>query len=322
MPAQPDVTLRPMTEADVDAVAGLMAAAEAADRTGEHYDAEDLREDLTSPMTDPTTDWELAEVAGAVVAQQRLYPRAAEGGSQSISIDGVVHPDHRGQGLAGLMVPRMVARARAYAAERDVRPVLTATAPDDVPGAAEVLESVGLAAHRWTFVMVADLTDGVPPPPPVPDGYRLETWEGIDHDEIRAVHNRTFVGHPGFAAWDGPMWRQLVSEARSYRPAVSLLLRDDAGAVAAYVQTAEYEAVEAATGRRESYVAKVGTTPEHRRRGLAGVLLRHAMQRYAAAGYVGASLDVDSENPTGANSIYEGAGFEVIRRWTNFRSQD
>lgn len=122
MPATTEVVLRPMTGADVDAVVSLMAAAEAADRTGEHYDADDLREDLASPMTDPATDWELAERDGVVVAQQRLYPRAAEGGSQSISIDGVVHPGHRGQGLAGLMLPRMVARARAYAAEREVAP--------------------------------------------------------------------------------------------------------------------------------------------------------------------------------------------------------
>lgn len=169
--------------------------------------------------------------------------------------------------------------------------------------------------------MVADLTGSVPDAPPVPDGYRLETWEGVDAEAIRAVHNRTFVGHPGFAAWDAEMWQQLVSGARAYRPAVSLLLRDGAGAIASYVQTAEYEAVEAATGRRETYVAKVGTVPEHRRRGLAGLLLRHAMQRYVAAGYVGTSLDVDSDNPTGANAIYEAAGFHVIRRWTNFRSQ-
>ena len=32
----------------------------------------------------------------------------------------------------------------------------------------------------------------------MPDGYTLATWEGVDHEEMRAAHNRAFVGHYGF----------------------------------------------------------------------------------------------------------------------------
>ena len=66
-------------------------------------------------------------------------------------------------------------------------------------------------------------------------------------------------------------------------------------------------------------MSKVGTAPELRRRGLAGVLLRIALHRYRQAGFDRSSLDVDSENPTGALAVYERAGFRTTMRWTNYR---
>ena len=94
------------------------------------------------------------------------------------------------------------------------------------------------------------------------------------------------------------------------------------GAISAYLQTSEYDAVREATGIREAYVAKVGTSPQHRRRGLAGALLRIALQRYRNEGFDRAVLDVDSENPTGALGIYERAGFRTRRRWTDYRLEE
>ena len=116
------------------------------------------------------------------------------------------------------------------------------------------------------------------------------------------------------------MWSQWVWDSRALRPGLSLLARDEAGAIAAYLQSSEYDAVAEATGVREAYVAKVGTSPEHRRRGLAGALLRLALERYREDGFDRAALDVDSENPTGALGVYERAGFRTDQRWTNYRS--
>jgi ribosomal protein S18 acetylase RimI-like enzyme len=86
----------------------------------------------------------------------------------------------------------------------------------------------------------------------------------------------------------------------------------------AYVQTNEYDAYFEATGRREAYVGKVGTRRESRGRGLASILLQHCMKAYQQAGYDEASLDVDSENPTGALGVYKRAGFEVESKQTDY----
>ena len=49
-------------------------------------------------------------------------------------------------------------------------------------------------------------------------------------------------------------------------------------------------------------------------RGIAQALLADAMRRFAAAGMEVASLDVDSENPTGALALYIKMGYAAVNR--------
>ena len=310
-----------MTRDDAGAVNALLAAAEAVDHTEEHYSIEDVVEEVENPMIDLVRDWLLVERDGQVVGHSRLMPRAPDDGKVSLSIDGVVHPKHRRTGIGSHVIPLMVARAHEYARERKLAPVVTGSGLSTNTDLESVFASSGLVPERWSFVMEADLhAEGVgPEAPSVPVGYTLSTWVGVDPEEMRATHNIAFVGHYGFTAWGADMWRQWVSGSRNFRPGLSLVLRDGSGAVAAYIQTSEFDAGLEATGKRDAFVAKVGTAPEHRRRGLASLLLRIALHRYREAGFDQSSLDVDSENPTGALAIYERAGFRTTMRWTNYR---
>ena len=214
----------------------------------------------------------------------------------------------------------MIARAPDYVRERgaDLRPVITSSGPSRDVGLERILAAHGMAPQRWSFVMFADLALVAAEPPALPEGYTVGSWEGLDRDEIRLAHNRAFVGHYGFTPWNAEMWDHWVADSRAFRSALSLVARDAAGAIAAYVQSSEFEGVKAATGLREAYVAKVGTLPAHRGRGLAGVLLQQAMIGYRKTGYDRAALDVDSENASGALGIYERAGFITRVRLTSY----
>lgn len=315
--------IRAITREDAPAVTELMAAAESVDRTGEHYSLDDVLEDLANPMVDPQQDWLVVEVGDVLVAHSRLQPRAPAHGSLSVGLDGTVHPTHRRQGVGSALLPAMVRRAEAYVTEKgpDLVPVVTIDALSTDTALGAIAGREGLEPARWEFGMAADLSRPGSPAPALPPGYTLQTWEGLDEREIREVHNRAFVGHYGFSPWSEQMWTQWVSGSRSFRPTLSLLARDEEGSVAAYVQTAEFEAHAEATGVREAYVAKVGTVPEHRRRGLAETLLAQCLELYREAGFGRAALDVDSENPTGALGLYRRAGFEVEVRWTSYRRE-
>jgi ribosomal protein S18 acetylase RimI-like enzyme len=115
-------------------------------------------------------------------------------------------------------------------------------------------------------------------------------------------------------------WQQWVVGNRSFRPELTFLVTpdDDAATIVAYLMTKEFGAATAVTGKREAYIDRVGTLPEHRGRGLASALLRHALAAQQEAGYDEAALDVDTLNPTGALSIYEAAGFARERTFAMY----
>lgn len=318
-----EILIRPINHNDASAVNGLLAAAEAVDRTGEHYNVDDVLEELGNPMIDLASDWVVVEADDRVVAHSRLLPRAPADGELSVSVDGTVHPEYRRRGIGSRLVPMLVARAGDYARERGehLGPVITGNAPSTNTDLASIFARTGLHPERWSFAMLADLTGGGAGDVAsgLPQGYTLHTWEGTDHEEILGAHNGAFVGHYGFTPWSAEMWTQWVADSRALRPELSLLARAADGGIAAYLQTSEYDAVTEATGLREAYVAKVGTLEEHRRRGLATLLLQASLRRYRGEGFDRAALDVDSENPTGALGVYERAGFRTHLKWISYR---
>lgn len=316
-----DLTLRGLSTDDIPAWNRLLAAAEAADRTGEHYNEEDLVEEMSNPDIDPAQDLIGAFDGEEMVGYAAVYPRSVADDVHRVILDGTTHPDRRGQGIGTRLVEAMVGRGVAAHTERhpDKRLMLTLRGLSDNTAQQGLMTHVGLAPERWSFVMRCHLTD-LPAPRPVPDGLELRAYDASLATAMHEAHNAAFVDHPNFTPWSEAMWKQWVTESRSFRPALSLLVLDPAepDTVVAYLQTNEYDAFTAATGRREAYVAKVGTRREYRGRGLAGCLLGQALAGYREEGYDEASLDVDSENPTGALGIYERAGFEVESRWTDY----
>lgn len=319
-----DVRLRPLTTEDVPAWNRLLARIEEVDRTGEHVNEADLAEEMANPDLTPGKDVVGAYAGEDLVGYFVVYPRAA-GGQLKIQLNGGVRPDRRGEGIGTVLAAAM--RRRAEELHADDQPalpaLLTLSGPTGNTAQAKLMERIGMLAERWNFTMRVQLDREPADSGPLPGGLQLRRYEdGVDA-AMREAHNVVFRDHPNFTPWTESMWRQWVSGSRNFRPLLSFVVLDPTrpGEVVAYLQTNEYDACFERTGRREAYVGKVGTRREYRRRGLAGLLLHHALREYRAAGYDEASLDVDSENPTGALDIYRRAGFEVDSRWTVYTAR-
>jgi ribosomal protein S18 acetylase RimI-like enzyme len=319
-----DARLRPLTTADVPAWNRLLAAIEKVDRTGEHYNEADLLEEMANPDIEVGKDVVGAYLADELVGYFLVYPRAVDD-QLKFHLGGGVRPDLRGHGIGTLLAGAM--RARAEEVHREQHPaaeaLLTMSGPVENDAQADLMRQIGLVPERWSFTMRADLHRELEAPPLPPDGLELRRYDdGVDA-AMREAHNEVFLDHPNFTPWTEVMWKQWVSGSRNFRPQLSFVVvdRDRPEVVVAYLQTNEYDAYFQETGRREAYVGKVGTRREHRGRGLAGLLLRHALREYQAAGYDEASLDVDSENPTGALGVYRGAGFEVEKRFADYTAR-
>ena len=319
-----DIDLRPLNADDLPAWARLLADVEMVDDTGEHYSQADLAEEMANPDLDPRRDMVGAFLAdGSMAGYWCVYPRGGVEDCHQIQMEGTVAPVLRGNGLGSRLAEQMKARGLAVHAERHPRlpALLSVRGLSRNHEQERLLAGIGLLPSRWSFGMSVELTGRTPGPAPrLPDGLELREYDDAITDAMREAHNAAFVDHPDFAPWTVQMWKQWVTGSRSFRPALSRVVveQDRPERVVAYVQSNEYDADFEATGRREAYVAKVGTRREHRGKGLAGALLAHCLGLYRAAGYEVASLDVDSENPTGALGIYERAGLQVRRRWTSY----
>lgn len=315
------MNLRPLGHSDIPALVRLLAATEAVDRTSEHYNEADLAEEFANPDIELGKDVVGAFRGDDLVGYFSVYPRATDGTHQKFHVEGTTDPAQRGQGIGTVLVEAMLARVDEVHRERhpDMPARIGLSGVSANTSQADLLEQFGLVPERWSFVMRAQL-GAVPAPPDVPAGLELRRYDETYAAAMHAAHNEAFTDHPNFTPWTEVMWKQWVTESRSFRPELSFVVVEPSAPqrVVAYVQSAEFDAHFQATGRREAYVGKVGTLRDFRGRGLAGTLLRHALAAYQAAGYDEASLDVDSENPTGALGVYERVGFEVENRWTNY----
>jgi ribosomal protein S18 acetylase RimI-like enzyme len=309
-------TVRELGDDDAADYAALAAAIETDHPTGFQLSAAEfleIRHDVGAVVLGAFNDDDT--LVGSTL--HLVSPPHADG--QSVLLGGDVHPDHLGRGLGTLLAERVLDAARLV--HREQAPDVPATyAIRSVSGrasAAGVLQALGFSAERYRFMMAADLA-GAPSPPELPPGYELVGFDPAEHSAVLlAAHNAAFAGYPNHHDASEEEWRRFMIEPAHVRHHLSWWARHhESGEPAAYVFSHEYAI--APSGRaaaREAYVPYVGTLPGHRGRGLAGALLRQAMSSAQADGCDSASLEVDTENPTGALRIYEAAGFAVVSRF-------
>lgn len=146
------------------------------------------------------------------------------------------------------------------------------------------------------------------PAPSLPAGYRLlDDGSGLDDHTWAEAYNASFADHWRFS----PKTDAVVAGRRAMPGGGPELMAVSEGGEPAALVTCSVERYDDRRAQPVGIVATVGTVPEHRRRGLARVLLVEALRRLRRAGASSASLYVDGLNPTRAFELYAWAGFDV-----------
>ncbi|WP_214406636.1 GNAT family N-acetyltransferase [Pseudonocardia lacus] len=306
---------RPLRPSDAATWATLLAAAEAVDRTGQHYDAQDCAAELADPELDRERDSVLVLDGERPVAAQVLWVLGPPG-ERVVHADGVVHPDDRGRGVGTALVELARARAEELGAQLHVRVAETTT------GAVAMLERAGFVPRRWWTKLHRDLAEEVVPAP-LPGGLRIHRL-GPDYDAARwdpplcAARNATFADHYGSVPEEVAEFAHHRTGDRNFRADCSVAACTADGAVAGFVLAWEFAAATERTGRRDLYVATVGTLARWRGRGLAGALLAQVLLWAREVGCQTSSLTVDAANPTGALGVYTRAGYRPHSRQVTY----
>jgi mycothiol synthase len=307
------VTLRALTRADAPALTRLLAAMEAVDKTGEHFDEDDIADEMADAALDLDRDT-LTAVGpdGALLGWTavRFSPNVTD--VDRIWLEGGVLPARRGEGIGRRLLGWAERRGtELHLARHPALPgELFVRVPATVPAQEALVRAAGYQPVRYWYDMKRDLSAPLPPIPAVPDGLRVVPWSASLDEDLRRAHGEAFADHWGSTAPDQQRWNQWYTGSRGFQPELSRVVLDG-DRIAAYLLSYFYSADAEATGVREAYIGQVGTLRPWRRRGLGSLLLATGLAAARDGGYAQATLTVDSSNPTGALGLYERAGFVV-----------
>jgi len=309
------IEIRTFRHKDIPALVRLINEADAVDRKERATRAADLEHRLSFPSVHPETDFYIACEEGRAVGYVGL--QLAVGGTPSGSIMncwGVVHPQHRRQGLGRRLLEAAELRSSEIVAQAGVGQVnMQCVAYEDEAGSIALFESRGMRRVRY-FVNLARPIDNGLPPLIVPDGIRLRTFQSEDDLEaVWRVERLAFRDHwnsTESALEDFVHWVTLDY----FRPELWFLAEEEAtGKVVGLGLNMIDPGWIAKTGRQEGYVDTLGVLQEHRKRGLGTALLVRSLRALKQAGMDRAHLHADAENLTGAMRLYRRAGFHVRR---------
>ncbi|WP_406086287.1 GNAT family N-acetyltransferase [Kitasatospora purpeofusca] len=322
---------RPLVRGDAPRVAALLAACEAADRTGDRRGARELLDDWAAPGIDLAAGSVCAWAGPEPVAYAVTRAREHADPVHEMVLDLAVHPAHRTPGVAA----RLLAECRRTAARRHRERFGDGTALElhsrthgHQGWLAEELDAAGHRRARGYRGMRIDLAAHEPAQarmheptaaPVLPPGSVLVPFEDRHDAALLTARNAIFAGHPGSVPMTPATWRHAVTGNPYFRPGCSfLLLSADGRQVLCYLLTTEYPTTGAgsAGGGRELYLANAGTSPELHGRGLYRAVITHTLAQAQRLGYHRAVLDVDDTNTMAVGGFYERLGARTFRTWT------
>lgn len=305
-PVAAGLTFRPLAVPDAGAWLDLVVRIAEAEDAPWHDQHSDLMEVLES-TTNPAADNALVGVDGSGVP--RAYGYVAKSAGESVAfVLGGVDPlwQRRGIGASVLAWQQDVARAR-FAAEGRGAPVARSFSREENRSHGALLTAAGFAMVRYFTEMERPLS-GLPRPA-APRGVVVVPFIPELGEAVRLAHNEAFADHWGSEARSPEKWRYFLNH-ESFRPDLSSVALDEvSGEVAGYQMSMEDPEAFSREGLRCGYTDILGVRRAWRGRGIAPALLADAMARYKAAGMDSATLDVDSENPSGAVALYKNLGY-------------
>jgi len=217
-----------------------------------------------------------------------------------VSAFGVVHPDHTGRGI-GTALAGVVEDRAAQKAVGDARLFSAALTQDEV--AAELLAGRGYNWARRFWHMEVELERGLQATNP-PSGIELRRLDPeSDLPAAYRILEEAFEDHWDFSPMPYEEFLDRSVHQDDFDPALWIIAVDAEEPVGVLYGNEHTD---------RGWVAELGVLRSHRGRGIATAMLRESFAEFERRGLARVRLNVDSDNLTGAVSLYERVGMRVV----------
>ncbi|MBE0634760.1 GNAT family N-acetyltransferase [Candidatus Bipolaricaulota bacterium] len=175
-----------------------------------------------------------------------------------------------------------------------------------------LFEQHELRPVRYRFTMQTQLTTPIKEPGMLSD-LAIIHWTEQQSESARDAFNRAFESHWGLPAIHEDMWPQRFVGVPQFRPDLSWLVLSEHEVIGLCINWGPSMDAENALSKR-GWIEAIGVVPEWRGRGVADVMMTRSLNSFLGEGLSYASLDVDTQNSTGALQLYEKHGFAPSKR--------
>jgi mycothiol synthase len=319
-PAIPGLVLRQYRRGDGTALAELENADNAADgihwrSTGEETENWYAR---PTPGFDASRDVLVVELDGRVVAETNVARVDTTDGLREYRIGCTVHPDMRRRGIGRwlLRLSEEAAAARLRKEPSELTPVLGTWCPDLRTGKLALIQQEGYRPVRFFYDMERPTLDAIVLPP-MPEGLEVRPVPADRLHQLWDADVEAFLDHwGGFEATDSRF--EAWQSDPKFDPSLHVVAWDG-DEIAGGVINEVNEAENAASGKRQGWLASVFVRRPWRRRGLARALVMRSLAVLRDRGLTSAGLGVDADNANEALRLYLECGFEVAMRSAAYR---
>ncbi|UCF61422.1 MAG: GNAT family N-acetyltransferase [Anaerolineaceae bacterium] len=269
---------------------------------------------------DPYQDILIAEVDGEVIGYNRVFWDKLDDGTRTYTLFGFMLPKWRRRGIGCAMFHYAERRLREIAAAHhdDGPKYFQSWAADTEIGTTKLLESEDYSPVRYSFEMTRDLGEPIIEVP-MPDGLEVRPVKKDHLWLIFEAMNEAFRDHWGHRDATKEEFEQWMKYPQ-FKPE-HWKVAWDGDQVAGTVQNIINEDENEEYKRKRGYTENIFVRRPWRKRGLARSLLTQSLSYLKCLGMTEAALGVDAENLSGALRLYESVGFQVVKRFTEYRKR-
>ncbi|MEM9449422.1 MAG: GNAT family N-acetyltransferase [Cyanobacteria bacterium P01_E01_bin.6] len=228
-----------------------------------------------------------------------------------------IHPKARRQGLMSDILAWAEQRVRHVGRDRQLPVQLRAGSRATLHYRIEDLEAYGFCQDRCFHTLQRSLDIPIQHPS-LPNGFIIRDNKGEEEaDAWVAMFNQSFIDHWNHHPLRVERYLHWFNDP-NYRSDLNLVAIAPDGTLTSFCYGEIDSAYNQHKNCREGWIELLGTRRGFRRKGLGRALLLEGMTRLKAAGMDTAKIGVDSQNPSGAYSLYEAVGFHLLHTGLSF----